>query len=328
MSVRKMHALVTSEVTEEFLAALTERQISYERAGWGVNGVPLSKDEILEKAELSQIVIIELENIDRNIISNLPNLKFVGVSRGSPVNVDLQFCKELNIKVVHTPGRNADSVADYCVGMMIDASRKLSASGKHLQKEGWMFDGKLPYLEFRGQEIRNLTVGLYGFGQIGRRVAARLKKGFNTEVLFFDPFVESDAHARRVSTLDELFTRSDIVSLHAPVLNETKDSVNSALLKKLGKSGFLINSARADLVKEMDLYESLSSGLIGGAVLDVYWNEPLDVTSKWLRLPNVICTPHIAGASSDVVNNHCRTILDGIDEWLSNQQLEGANTHA
>ena len=262
MPDKKIHALVTSEVTEEFLAALTDRQISYECAGWGITGVPLSRAEVLEKAELCQIVIVEIEDFNRDIISKLPNLKFIGVSRGSPVNVDLQYCKDSNIKVVHTPGRNADSVADYCVGMMIDASRKLSASGKHLQEEGWMFDGKLPYLEFRGIEMRNLTVGLYGLGQIGRRVAMRLKMGFSTEVLYFDPFVESDAHAQRVDTLDDLFARSDIVSLHAPVLNETRESVNSVLLKKLGKTGILINSARADLVKEKDLYESLIKGFL------------------------------------------------------------------
>jgi D-3-phosphoglycerate dehydrogenase len=301
------------------LSALKSRKIEYQLTGWGQTGNTLTQEELISKAQDCEIVIVEIEDLNKSVIESLPNLKFVGVSRGTPVNVDLEFCKARGIPVVHTPGRNADSVADYCLSMMLDLSRKLTASSRHLASEGWMFDGKLPYLEFRGRELGKLKVGLFGFGQIGARVAQRLHSGFGSQVYFYDPFVESSVHAKKVKSLDELFEISDIVSLHAPVIPETENSVNRALLRKLGPEGILISSARAKLVVEEDLYQSLSNSEIASAAIDVFWSEPIDSQNRWVKLPNVICTPHIAGASLDVVANHCETILNGVDKWLSTE---------
>ena len=314
-----MRALITCEVSNEFLSALKTRGIEYELTGWGQTGNTLTQEELIAKAQGCEIVIVEIEDLNKAVIESLPDLKFVGVSRGTPVNVDLEFCKERGIPVVHTPGRNADSVADYCLSMMLDLSRKLTASSRHLASEGWMFDGKLPYLEFRGRDLGNLKVGLFGFGQIGARVAKRLHSGFGSQVYFFDPFVESSVHAKKVKSLDELFETCDIVSLHAPVIPETENSVNRALLRKLGPDGILISSARAKLIVEEDLYQSLANKEIASAAIDVFWKEPIDSQNRWVKLPNAICTPHIAGASTDVVSNHCETILNGIDKWLSTE---------
>jgi D-3-phosphoglycerate dehydrogenase len=324
MQANSLRALITCEVTTEFLASLNERNIKFELSGWGQNGITLSDSELVAKGQNCEIVIVEIEELNRKVLEALPNLKFVGVSRGTPVNVDLGFCEQQKIPVVHTPGRNADSVADYCLAMMLDLSRKLTSSSRHLSNEGWLFDGKLPYLEFRGREIGNLVVGLYGFGQIGVRVAQRLINGFGATVYYFDPFVESSSYATKVSSLEELFEISDIVSLHAPVVSGTENSVDRALLKKLGPEGILISSARAKLVVEEDLYQALKTREIASAAIDVFWKEPIEKTDRWLALPNVICTPHIAGASLDVVSNHCETILNGIDKWLSsNNTVKG-----
>ena len=324
MQANSLRALITCEVTTEFLASLKKRNIDFELSGWGQDGKTLSEVELIAKAQNCEIVIVEIEELNRKVLESLPNLKFVGVSRGTPVNVDLGFCEQQRIPVVHTPGRNADSVADYCLAMMLDLSRKLTSSSRHLSDKGWLFEGKLPYLEFRGREIGNLVIGLYGFGQIGIRVAQRLSDGFGAKVYYFDPFVESSNYATKVDSLDELFEMSDIVSLHAPVLVGTENSIDRALLKKLGPDGILISSARAKLVIEEDLYEALRTKEIASAAIDVFWSEPIEATDRWLALPNVICTPHIAGASLDVVSNHCETILNGIDKWLSsNNTVKG-----
>jgi phosphoglycerate dehydrogenase-like enzyme len=320
MSNKPMRALITCEVTNDFLAALKSRNIEYDLKGWGQTGITLSQEELISQAKDYEIVIVEIESLTKEVIDLLPNLKFIGVSRGTPVNVDVAMCNSLGIRVVHTPGRNADSVADYCVAMMLDLSRKLTESSRHLSSQGWMYEGKLPYLEFRGRELGKLSIGLFGLGQIGTRVAQRLSKGFGSQVYFFDPYVESSVHAKKLKTLEELFELCDIVSLHAPVIDETENSVNRDLLKKLGPDGILISSARAKLIVENDLYESLKAGEIASAALDVFWTEPIYKDDKWVKLPNVICTPHIAGASLDVVTNHCETILNGLDKWLSGQK--------
>jgi len=323
MQYKPLRALITCEVTNEFLTSLKERNIEFVLAGWGQNGNMLSEIDIITKAQNCEIVIVEIEELNSRVLGSLNKLKFVGVSRGTPVNVDLEYCRERKIPVVRTPGRNADSVADYCLAMMLDLSRKLTFSSRHLTSKGWLFDEKLPYLEFRGHEIGNLKVGLYGFGQIGVRVAQRLSNGFGSSVFFYDPYVESSSNATKVDTLEELFEISDIISLHAPVMPETENSINRALLRKLGPDGILINSARAILIVEEDLYQSLISREIASAAVDVFWKEPIAVNNRWLKLPNVICTPHIAGASRDVVSNHCETILNGIDKWLSSTQHKG-----
>ena len=315
-------ALITCEVTDSFLSEMNNRSIQYELTGWGQTGRALTQEELISKAKNCQIVIVEIEDLNIQVLNSLPNLEFIGVSRGTPVNVDLDFCKEKGIPVVHTPGRNADSVADYCLAMMLDLSRKLTQSSRHLASEGWMYEEKLPYLEFRGRELGRLTVGLYGYGQIGARVAKRLSAGFGTNVYFYDPFVESSPHAKKAKSLDELFEISDIVSLHAPVIPETENSVNRELIKKLGPTGILISSARAKLIVEDDLYNALATHQIASAAIDVFWNEPIDASNKWVLLPNVICTPHIAGASLDVVTNHCEIILKGLDNWLLNEKTK------
>jgi len=320
MQNKPLRALITSEVTGEFLTSLKERNIEFELDDWGQNGDILNELDLITKAQDCEIVIVELEELSNKVLGALKNLKFVGVSRGTPVNVDLEYCKERKIPVVHTPGRNADSVADYCLAMMIDLSRKLTLSSRHLGSKGWLFEEKLPYLEFRGREIGNLKVGLYGFGQIGRRVAQRLTNGFGSSVFFYDPYIESSGYATKVATLEELFEISDIISLHAPVIPGTENSINRALIRKLGPDGILINSARANLIVEEDLYQSLVSKEIGSAAIDVFWKEPIAINDRWLKLSNVICTPHIAGASLNVVSNHCETILIGIDKWLSSTQ--------
>lgn len=317
---KPMRALITCEVSDDFLSALKARNIVFELSGWGQSGEVLNEEALVSRAYNCEIVIVEIEELSKSVIQALPNLNFVGVSRGAPVNVDVDYCKELGIPVVHTPGRNADSVADYCVSMMLDLSRKFTASSRHLSAEGWMYDGKLPYLEFRGRELGKLKIGLYGFGQIGARVAQRLHNGFGAQVYYFDPFVESSIHAKKTSSLEELFEISDIVSLHAPVTPETENSIDMELLKKLGNEGILISSARAKLIVEEDLYKALTSGEIASAAIDVFWSEPITSEDRWVELPNVICTPHIAGASLDVISNHCQTILSGLDKWLSNRK--------
>lgn len=319
MSNRVMRALITCEVTDEFLSSLRERKVEFNLTGWGQNGEVLSDAELISNAKDCEIIIVEIENLNKAVIQALPKLKFVGVSRGTPVNVDLDFCEERGIPVVHTPGRNADSVADYCLSMMLDLSRKLTASSRHLSSHGWMYEEKLPYLEFRGRELGKLKIGLFGFGQIGARVAQRLHSGFGSQVYFYDPFIASSVFATKVQSLSELFDVCDIVSLHAPVIPETENSIDRHLLRKLGPDGILISSARAKLVVEEDLYQCLKNGEIASAAIDVFWSEPIDSDSRWVKLPNVICTPHIAGASLDVVANHCEIILKGLDEWLANQ---------
>lgn len=321
-------ALVTSEVTETFMAQLEARGYQPRHIGWGHNGIALTEEEMEREIAECEIAIVEVENLSASTLVKAKSLKFIGVARGTPVNVDLEYCQANSIEVATTPGRNANSVADYCVAMILDFSRDLHRSGTHLRNVGWNYEGRLPYLAFRGREVGNLTVGLFGLGAIGSRVAERLHRGFGTRIKFYDPFVSEHEFAEPCSTLDDLFRESDIVSLHAPVTEVTKNSVNELRLKFLGSNGILINSARAGLIEEEALYQALTKKEIKGAVLDVFWQEPLSKDSRWLELNNVMATPHIAGASLDVIDNHCTALLKQLDQWRIRGNQVGARHEA
>lgn len=297
-----------------FISELKSRGLQVEHCGWGTSGVQLTKSELIAKIQNCKVAFTELEDFDKEVIE-ASSLEFIGVARGNPVNIDLQVCNERGITVVTTPARNADSVADFCVAMILNTSRRLNFGSNHLRESGWNFEGFLPYREFRGVELGSLKIGLYGLGNIGRRLAHRLKEGFGSKLYYFDPFVEDCMNAEKVSTLQELFEICDVISIHAPLNGSTINSVTEKEIRLLGNSGILINSARAQLVDENALYNALARKELHSAALDVFWEEPLQPNSKWLNLPNVILTPHIAGASLNVISNQCEILLSGLDKW-------------
>lgn len=319
MSTNSKRALVTCESTPKFIEQIQQRGFAVHQAGWGKSGIPLDKASLITALKDCDIAFIELEEIDAEVIEKCPKLGLIGVARGTPINVDMAACKLKGISVTTTPARNADAVADYCIAMMIVASRSIFSSSLHLREKGWNYEGQLPYLKFRGFEIGNKKIGLYGLGNIGLKVAKRLHYGFGVKVFFYDPFVEICAEAEKVKSLDELFEICDIISLHAPINEATKNSITQDQLEKLGRKGVLINAARAGLIEEIALLEALEQNRIKGAVLDVFWNEPLESNSNWLKLENVICTPHIAGATFDVIQNHCEKLISDLDNWSTRE---------
>ena len=221
MSTNSKRALVTCESTPKFIEQIQQRGFAIHQAGWGKSGIPLDKASLITALKDCDIAFIELEEIDAEVIEKCPKLGLIGVARGTPINVDMAACKLKGISVTTTPARNADAVADYCIAMMIVASRSIFSSSLHLREKGWNYEGQLPYLKFRGFEIGNKKIGLYGLGNIGLKVAKRLHYGFGVKVFFYDPFVEICAEAEKVRSLDELFEICDIISLHAPINEAT-----------------------------------------------------------------------------------------------------------
>ena len=205
-----MRALVTAEFTDEGGRRLEALGLQVVRAGWGTTRQALDATGLVEAAAGAEVLVTEIEVVDADVLAALPQLRLVATARGGPVNVDLAGCAAREIPVVFTPARNADSVADFVLGVLLSTSRGIAASERHLRSDGWHVDGELPYLHFRGRELAGLVVGIVGYGAIGRRVAQRARDGFGMSVLFTDPFVAGGV------PLDELLDRSDVVSLHCP----------------------------------------------------------------------------------------------------------------
>ena len=218
-------------------------------------------------------------------------------------------------------GRNAQAVSDFAIGLLFAEARNI-ARAHHGIKQG-MWRKSFVNSEFV-PEIMGKTLGLVGFGYIGRLVAQKLA-GFNLKVLVYDPFVSEEAlrefNAIK-ATKEELFQQADFISLHARLTDSTKGLIGKDVLKLMKPTSILINTARAGLIDEEALYEALKNKQIGGAALDVHSSEPLQENSKWLELDNVTLTTHIAGTTAEALTNSPYILIRDINKLIAGEKPE------
>lgn len=308
-------ALVTAEFTDDGVIRL--RDLGYEvlRAGWGVTRQPLGPAALVAAASGCTLLVTELEVVDAEVLAALPSVQLVATARGGPVNVDLAACAALDVPVLFTPGRNAGSVADFTIGLLLTLCRGITAADRHLRVTGWQVGDDLPYLHFRGPELAGRVLGIVGLGAVGRLVAQRASAGFGMRVLHHDPNVPGSL------PLQELAAAADVLSLHCPRLPATRGLVDADLLARLRPSSYLLNTAGGGIVDEDALCDALDAGRLAGAALDVFAIEPLPRDSRLLRTPGLLLTPHLAGAAYDVVTHHTTMLCDDIERWHRGEPL-------
>jgi phosphoglycerate dehydrogenase-like enzyme len=306
-------ALVTAELSDDGQARLEALGYEVVRAGWGLTRRVLDTGALVAAGEGATLLIVEIEAVDGAVLDALPDVGVVATARGAPSNVDLAAATARGVPVVHTPARNAASVADFTIGLIIAQCRSLARGQDHLRRQGWLVDGELPYLHYRGPELTGRTLGLVGYGAVGREVARRAAGGFAMRVLVSDPYVDAPDPPAQAVPLARLLAESDVVSLHCPLTPETTGLIDAAALAQMPPHAVLVNTARAAVVDEAALIEALRRRRIAGAALDVFWHEPLDRDHPLLDLDNVILTPHLAGAADDVVAHHSAMIVDDLE---------------
>ena len=252
-------------------------------------------------------------------------MKFMGVAKGTPATVDHDAIAKAGLELSYTPGRNRVAVAEFNIGLMIAAARRLTLSstglarGEHLGAPAedvyqvpdvknviWgPLDENHPYTDYGiGFELYGKTLGIAGYGAIGREVAVRAK-AFGMEILAYDPYMPAEkieADGAKAVDLDTMLAESDMVSLHLPVLPSTKGMVNKEWFSKMKSTAYLINTARAAVIDQKDFVEALQNHEIAGAAIDVYWQEPIPANHPLLAMRNVTLTPHMAGLTTDVDN--------------------------
>ncbi|MBC7083473.1 MAG: 2-hydroxyacid dehydrogenase [Firmicutes bacterium] len=317
----KPECLITAAFSQEGIELL-ESLVQIRLGGWGVTRRKLTPEEMISEIGGARIVITELDPVDANVLAAHPNLLVVGCCRGNPVNVDVAAATRLGIPILYTPGRNAVSVAEMTIALMISAARNLLKASSSLMAGQWGVDGLSPYLAFRGIELNSRVVGLVGFGAVGREVAARLVP-FGVRLLVYDPYVAQDVLERYGAesvSLEELCQRADFISVHCKVTQETKGLISRKHFDMMKPGAYFINTARAAITDEEALIEALRDRRIAGAALDVFGQEPLDPSSPLLRLDNVTLTPHIGGATHDVVRHHSQIIAEDIIRYLRGER--------
>ncbi|MCB2052913.1 MAG: 2-hydroxyacid dehydrogenase [Geminicoccaceae bacterium] len=255
-------------------------------------------EEVLAFIGDAEILVTQLAPLSASMMERLPRLKLVAVSRGGPVNVDMAAARRYGITVVNTPGRNAAAVAEFTIGAILAETRLIRLGHEELRRGTWR--GDLYRADRTGRELSEMTVGVIGYGNIGTKVV-RLLRAFGARILVNDPYVQLSPEDRdagvTLTSLDEVLSESDIVTMHPRVTGETRGMIDAAALAKMKPGTIFVNTARGPLVDYDALYDALASGHLGGAMLETFAVEP--VPSDWplLRLPNVTLTPHIAGAS-------------------------------
>ncbi|MCW2494501.1 hydroxyacid dehydrogenase [Jatrophihabitans sp.] len=252
---------------------------------------------------------VTAEVLDRN-----PQLKVVFIASAGFDSIDVPAATERGVVVVNAAGNNVVPVSEHAIGLLLSVSRKIGLIDRraHAERRGLHYTDVGPY----PPTLDGGTLGLVGFGAIGRRVARIASAGLGMQVLAYDPYGAPEPGVEFVATLAELLTRSDAVSLHLPLTERTRHTIGAAELALMKPGAFLVNTARGPIVDTDALVAALRAGSLGGAGLDVTDPEPLPAEHPIFDLDNVVLTPHYAGASPGAIVTAHRMAAQGVVDAL------------
>ncbi|MFW9934162.1 MAG: NAD(P)-dependent oxidoreductase [Candidatus Thorarchaeota archaeon] len=293
---------------------------------WRTSGHVYWGEELLEKliAVKADAAIVEADAVTQEVFEGLL-LKFIGSARDSPKEVDIESATEHGVPIFYAPGRNADSVADLTILLILAQARKLIITDRLLKSANITLhsaeDFTQLYESLKGQELGRSTVGIVGLGQIGSRVAKRLH-GFGSHVLFYDPYISAEegkiVNAEKVE-LETLMRQSDFVTLHTRATPETFRLIGKEQISWMKPTAHLINTARSAIIDEDALFEAIQTRSIAGAGLDVHSREPVGSDNRFLQFDNVTVTPHIGGNTQDVIYRQSMILAQDIDQFLKGE---------
>lgn len=312
-----MTVLVTAPYNEEGRKELENLFSSVIYQSWKEQGRAYREDELIQllKATNATGLITELDQVTDSVFASVPELSFVGVCRGMPSNVDVAAASKRGIPVFYTPGRNAQAVAEMFIGNVISFLRHTSASNQWLKDGKWKSDYLQAYVKFKGNELTGKTVGMIGFGAVGQRIA-KLLTAFDCKIKYYDPYILDDHPLYEKAALKTVFSDSDIVSVHLPRTEETLGLIDRQYFDLMKESAIFVNTSRAVVVNREDLLSVLKEHKIRGAVLDVFYHEPPEESDyELISLPNVLATPHLAGATFEVEDHHVSIMNDALKKW-------------
>lgn len=278
-----------------------------------------TEDQLIEALDGAAICVTQMAPLTERILQASPALRLFCVSRGGPVNANLAAATRHGVAVTFAPGRNATATAEHTVTLMLAAARRVPAT--HLDLAAGTWRGDYYQYDSVGPELEGSTVGIVGYGAIGSRVA-RIVRGFGARVLVADPFVSAAdvAPADRVD-LPELMRRSAFVTVHARATPETEGLLSRELIGLMPAGGVLVNCARGTLVDYDAVCDALDDGGLFGAAFDVFPQEPVPAGSRLLRTPNVVMTPHLAGASKQTAHNAADIVAGEVSRFLDGRPL-------
>ena len=250
---------------------------------------------------------------DKKLMQSLPNLKYIGMLATGYNMIDIEAAKELGITVTNVRGYGPQSVAQLVMAFVLSLSFRVVEHNNQVHNGDWVKCKDYSFSSYPLIELENKTMGIFGFGDIGREVA-KMAMGMGMKVLVYSRSKKEGFE--NASSLEELFERSDFLSLNAPLNKETENIVNKNLLSKMKKTAFLINTSRGGVIVEKDLADALNNGIIAGAGLDVLSKEPPTADNPLLTAKNCYITPHFAGNTFEARTRLMHKVYENIKSFL------------
>jgi glyoxylate reductase len=277
-------------------AGLTLLRQHFDVDVWPHDRPPTREELIRECRGRDALVCLLTEKVDAEVLAALPTVRIVANVAVGFDNLDVKAGTAAGVVMTNTPGVLDETTADLAFALMMASARRIIEGDRLMRSGTW---GGWGIMQLLGHDVHHATLGIVGFGRIGRAVARRAS-GFSMTILYADAFpappeVERELGVRRTS-MDELLAASDFVSVHVPLMKETHHLIDAVALGKMKRSAHLINTSRGPVVEEAALVAALRDGVIAGAGLDVYEFEP-KISPELAALPNVVLLPHIASAS-------------------------------
>lgn len=300
------------------MGPITDRMLQIELGG--IAAAPTYKP-LLDECKDKDIIVVHVASINKEVIDACENLKVAAVLRGGYENADVEELTKRGIKLINAPWRSAHAVADFTVGMMIAENKNIARAHKLIYEGKWC-------KKFANQEyihdMRTRTVGIIGFGYIGRKVIDRLK-GFECNVIVHDPFMDKkiiEEAGFKAVTLEELLAQSDFISMHIRLSEKTNKFIGEKEFAQMKPTAYFINTARAGIIDTDALVHALETKSIGGAAIDVFDEEPLPKESPLLKLDNITLTSHLAGTSCDTMRNSVEIGFDDLKNYLQGLPMQ------
>lgn len=273
-------------------------------------------NEVVERCKDADVVVTNKVVLDKTIIEQLTKLKLICVAATGTNNIDIEFATSKNIPVKNVKGYSTDSVAQLTFGFLIELFMNVSHYVHYTETKVYAQSPSFTHISWPLVELKNKTIGIIGLGAIGSKVA-ELATAFGMNVCYYSTSGKNNSTTYKQVSLNELLSKSDVVSIHAPLNEQTKNLISIKELKEMKPTAFIINVGRGGIINESDLVNALESNYIQRAAIDVYEKEPLDKNSKLYDLAitnKIILTPHIGWASQEartsLVDGICKNIKE------------------
>ncbi|MAT33195.1 MAG: D-glycerate dehydrogenase [alpha proteobacterium MED-G10] len=310
-------------VTRKWPKKVEEKLLSTFDTTLNVEDKPLSEAELIEGMRSYDALLPTVTDpiTDKIISTQDRKVKIIGNFGVGFNNIDIDSAKNNKVVVTNTPEVLTDCTADIAMLLMLGVARRGSEGEFHVRKKEW--SGWRP-THMMGTKVTGKTLGLIGMGRIAQAMAHKSHFGFNMKIIFFDPYFDNAEvikkfGATKLSSIDEVLSQADFVSLHCPSTKETKGLINKETISKMKNSAYLINTARGDIVNESELVEALKEERIMGAGLDVYEKEP-SVEKDLISLKNVFLLPHLGSATNETREAMGMRVFDNISAFFNNKE--------